>query len=105
MAYLDWSLFDSFYLFNPFYENLEPTSRIDQLVHLGEAHFDQYVKTVEDKLSHLKPGSRVVTYHGFGGSFPSSFHRVLKEYHHDDYLELWINSLNHSKILLTAPRH
>ena len=94
MADLDWSHYDSFYLFNPFYEHIKPMSRIDQHVLLGEAHFMQYVKIVEGKLARLRLGARVVTYHGFGGFFPPNFRRVIKEPQGNDFLELWVSGLD-----------
>jgi SAM-dependent methyltransferase len=90
MADLDWTPFDAFYLYNPFYENVEPSAQIDEQVAMGEEYFDRYVKIVEEKLMRLRSGSRVATYHGFGGQFPAGFRQAVKEPFGGDYLELWI---------------
>ena len=93
MADLDWTRFDAFYLYNPFYENIEPTAQIDQSVLLGEKYFAWYVKCVQENLARLKEGSRVVTFHGFGGTFPSGFRRMVKEPHGDDFLALIVRGV------------
>jgi SAM-dependent methyltransferase len=98
MVHLDWSCFDSFYLYNPFYEHQIDTIRIDESIAFGEDVFDDYVRTVETKLSDLKVGTRVVTYHGFGGSFPPGYRLILKEQAATGFLELW------EKTLATRPR-
>jgi len=90
MAALDWSSFDSFYLFNPFYENRFPTFRIDQFVCLSEARYQQLIEVVEAKLRNLRPGTRVVTYHGFGGKFPESYALEASEFFGSGSLDLWV---------------
>ncbi len=90
MSDLDWDFFDSFYLFNPFYENRAPTIRIDQEVVLSEERFASYVSLVQGKLKLLRPGTRVVTYHGFGGDFPVGYRCLLRERAGSDTLNLWV---------------
>lgn len=90
MAALDWSSFDSFYLFNPFYENRVPTLRIDQLVCLSEGRYRQLIQVVESKLEYLRLGTRVVTYHGFGGRFPESYSLEASEFLYSGNLDLWV---------------
>lgn len=87
---LDWSQFDAFYLYNPFYEHVEPTALIDKNITIGEEHFTYYVKVVENKLRGLPVGTRVAIFHGFGGTLPSNYQRTAKEPFHGDYLELWV---------------
>lgn len=86
-----WNEFDEFYLFNPFYENtLMPSDRIDLTIPTSQVLYELYLDTVLEKLKGLKKGSRVVTYHGFGGTFPTEFDLSIKAPCGTSYLELWI---------------
>jgi hypothetical protein len=89
MVHLDWSCFDAFYLYNPFYEHQIDRIRIDDTLAFGEQIFDEYVRTVTRKLAELKVGTRVVTYHGFGGKFPPGYRKLLAEPAATGFLELW----------------
>jgi hypothetical protein len=86
---LDWSGYDSVYLFNPFQENKTPEQRLDNTVPLSRDIFRDYVTAAYGKLETLKKGARVVTYHGFGGAFPETFERHLSEWCYRGPLELW----------------
>lgn len=90
---LDWSMFDAFYLFNPFGELLwgleDALARREQYVAL--------VELVEDQLSRCAAGTRVVTYHGFGGDMPRGFDLVHREPAREDELCLWIRRRSRRK--------
>ena len=90
MADLDWSFFDSFYLFNPFYENQVKSIRIDDMVLLNEDKFFRYIDIVRTKLRAARPGTLVATYHGFGGDMPFGYHLLKKEPIGTSVLELWV---------------
>ncbi|WP_408095559.1 methyltransferase domain-containing protein [Peredibacter sp. HCB2-198] len=91
MTSLDWSEYDAFYLFNPFYENkMLPFSRIDISVPVSQYRYDFYLETVHAKLSELKVGTRVVTYHGFGGNLPDTYELSSSEPTGSSELELWV---------------
>jgi predicted RNA methylase len=90
MVDLDWSQFDAFYLFNPFYENKMKTIRIDNSVSFGLDRFSRYVEVVRAKLNAMRVGTQVVTYHGFGGDIPTGFHLALKEEIGSSELEMWV---------------
>jgi SAM-dependent methyltransferase len=89
MVDLDWSRFEAFYFFNPFYENKLKDIRIDETVSMGLGKFERYVDTVRAKLDALRRGTRVVTYHGFGGDMPKSFELQSREQIGSSCLELW----------------
>ena len=92
---LDWGLFDGIYLFNPFYENLVDVIRFEPLVELSLDRFNEYVRITRTKLRDLKPGTRVVTYHGFGGELPCGY-RLDQEYRFSrGTLQLWIKEAAH----------
>ncbi|MGK5085273.1 methyltransferase domain-containing protein [Bdellovibrionota bacterium FG-1] len=90
MADLDWSFFDSFYLFNPFYENKMKSIRIDETVSHNQDKFNRYIEIVQTKLRVARPGTQVATYHGFGGDMPVGYHRMKREPIGTSYLELWV---------------
>jgi len=88
MEELDWSRFNAFYLYNPFHEFLLGSS---QSFGRRQEQFRSYVQIVREKLISVPLGSRVVTYHGFGGAFPSGYVRVHREGVGSGDLELWIH--------------
>lgn len=90
MADLDWSLFDAFYLFNPFYENKVKSIRIDDTVSHNLSKFNRYIEIVRAKLSAARPGTKVATYHGFGGDMPIGYHLIQREPAGTSTLELWM---------------
>lgn len=92
MANLDWGFFDGFYLYNPFYEHQVDQVRIDQSLIYSQDTFQEYVQVVEEKLAKLKEGTRVATYHGFGGTFPPGYHRLYCEAAGAGFLEVWEKS-------------
>lgn len=90
MMDLDWRQFQAFYLFNPFLENVTGLARIDNQVPLSLEHFNSYVEVVEAKLSELPSGTKVMTYHGYGGAFPEGYIKVQRKAIGTNYLELWV---------------
>lgn len=87
LAQVDWPAFDAFYLFNPFAETLFACD--------GDAleRRERYVADiafVQDQLASARPGTRVVTYHGFGGDFPPGYELVHREPAHEDELCVWV---------------
>jgi len=92
MVDLDWDFFDSFYFFNPFYENKLKSIRIDDTVSFGLDKHSRYVEAVRTKLRSARVGTRVATYHGFGGDIPMGFRKVKKEQIGSDFLELWVKT-------------
>lgn len=68
---IDWSQFQSFYLYNPFVENIYADDiQIDQSIDFSERSYTDLVHWVQQRLHSLPPGTRVATYHGFGGDMP-----------------------------------
>jgi hypothetical protein len=87
---LDWTRFDGFYFFNPFYDHIiDCKPRIDGPIAVSPHAYASYVVTTCVKLFGAKPGARVVSYHGFGGPMPIGFRRLLREPAGSEHLELW----------------
>ena len=84
---LDWTTFDAIYLYNPFAE----------ILYAGDddalARRERYVADidfVQNQLAQAAPGTRVVTYHGFGGEMPSGFENIHREAAREDELCVWL---------------
>jgi SAM-dependent methyltransferase len=86
---LDWNAFDAFYLFNPFGENLPDCPFIDDVITRTSDQFHRYVAAVEQRLETLRGGTRIVTYHGFGGRMPFGWTPVTSMRMHAGSLALW----------------
>jgi predicted RNA methylase len=84
VADLEFGGYEGFYLFNPFVAwgqeglGLSPARRIAS------------IEIVRARLAASPRGTRVVTYHGFGGDMPATYRRVYIEECGTDVLELWI---------------
>lgn len=88
MTSVDWSDYGSIYLFNPFEASLLPYQPFDP-----QTGFEQYTESVretEDRLADLPTGTRVVTYHGFGGQVPDCYELTAREPMDSDELVLYV---------------
>lgn len=91
MLDVEWSGFDGFYLFNPFAENIATEcAPIDESVDRTPELFRAYVRGVSERLDRARSGTRVVTYHGFGGEMPPGYRLELEELSGTERLELWV---------------
>ena len=90
---VDVSSFGALYFYNPFEENMwDRRTCIDDTVELSRERFLADVKSAEQLLARARGGTRVVTYHGFGGCMPPGYDLALRERCHTGFLELWIRS-------------
>jgi SAM-dependent methyltransferase len=84
---LAWDGFDAIYFYNPF-------STVMLAPHASPfvryATIQSTLRRVEHRLAGTRPGTRLVTFHGFGGQLPAGFTRVSREPAGDDALELWV---------------
>lgn len=87
MTALDWDRFDSLYFYNPFESQLFGYGAADPA---GWSVFADQVAHAEERLSGLSAGSRVVTFHGFGGEMPSCFALAFTEAIGEGQLALWV---------------
>lgn len=87
-AALDFNEFDSFYFFNSFYENLPGKDKIDMLLPFSQKIYQEYSFCLFEKLSRLRPGSRLVTYHSIEGQVPPCFR--LQEHQSTSLLKCWV---------------
>lgn len=82
---LDWSQFDGLYFYNPFPPR--PEAHPNAFVRYG-AFLDGVVRA-EERLAMLRAGTRIVTYHGFGGDMPDGFELRARVASGNDELQLW----------------
>lgn len=80
---LDWSEYDALYFYNPF----EPP-----LLRDAGAPPSAQIARVQRRLVALRPGTRVVTLHGFGGAMPACFELHYHEHVRSTGLDLalWV---------------
>lgn len=90
MASLDWSAFNAFYFFNPFYENINSGIRMGHEIEFSVQRYERCIRITQKKLAMTPLGTRVVTYHGMGGEMPEGFVLVKREFRGTGPLELWI---------------
>ena len=90
MEELDWSRFNIFYFFNPFYERIAHRQGMDDRTPPHAGLFYEHVRVVKEKLGEARSGTRVLTYHGMGGRMPSEWLLVRTEVIHTDELQLWV---------------
>jgi hypothetical protein len=88
---IDWSAYDAFYLFNPFAEHvMDSPFVIDRSVALDPSKYEPYIIGVQDKLAAMPRGTRVATFHGFGGEMPPEYLLVTVQALGTDHVEVWI---------------
>ena len=83
----DWHGYDSVYLYNPF-ESQRFGGGFARAA--GGAGFAEQVAATEARLAELVPGTRVVTFHGFGGEMPPDYSLTELEEVDSGELALWI---------------
>ncbi len=80
--------YESFYLYNPFEENMLRNRRIDTAVPLSPLLFKKYNQHVATQLGQKPIGTRVVTYAGYADEIPSCYDCESALFR--DELKLWI---------------
>lgn len=75
---VDWRDYDALYLYNPFQYTLQYPFGSPGLPD-GAADGEVQVARVRERLAALRPGTRIVTLHGFGGVMPPSYALLYHE--------------------------
>ncbi len=90
IEHVDPHVYDAFYFFNPFGENLVGhDERLDDEVTLNRQRFARDVRLVERWLDEAAVGTSLVTYNGFGGRIPTSYELVLAQPAGRHRVRLW----------------
>jgi len=88
---MPWDVYDGFYFFNPFSENImRPSDQFDHKVPLSTLRFGTELLLVESLLEQARVGTVLVTYFGLGGPIPASYELVADECAGADRLRTWI---------------
>ncbi|MFC0513131.1 methyltransferase domain-containing protein [Mucilaginibacter angelicae] len=85
---LNFDDYDHFYFYNPFYENIEPDSRIDYAVKASFELYDRYSWFVYEMLDKKPPETRLVTFHATDSQVPPCYKLVSNSY--SRFLKMWI---------------
>lgn len=85
---LDYDLYDHFYFYNPFYENIEPGSRIDYAVRASFELYHRYTLFIYEMLNRKPAGTRLVTFHAPDKQIPDSY--KLADNSYSRVLKMWI---------------
>ncbi|WP_270089082.1 methyltransferase domain-containing protein [Sphingobacterium sp. SYP-B4668] len=87
---IDFSDYDAFYFYNSFYENIDTSCPIDELIPAHKDLFYSYTDYVKSQLEQTPVGTRVVTYWSGEDEIPGSFHLDATAYH--GLLNFWRKS-------------
>jgi hypothetical protein len=85
---LNFDAFDHFYAYNPFYENLSGTGKIDDSMEYSAELYHYYNRYLYKQLQVKPAGTRVATYHSLEEEMPPSYHIVGSGM--DNLLKFWI---------------
>ena len=84
---VEFKAFDTFYFFNPFYENVSILGRIDNKVELDRKLYDDYSQYVKEQLADMPTGTKLVTYYSFLKEIPDSYQVQFASF--GDKLKFW----------------
>ena len=87
---LNWNDYECIYLFNPFYEHIEPDRVICDDIPIETKQYYSSISITQEKISQLKKGTLVMTYHGFGGIIPNCYTMLSGDACGSDYLRVWL---------------
>jgi SAM-dependent methyltransferase len=84
----DFRDYDHFYFFNPFYENILGTPKIDRSIDYSFELFNYYNRYLHEQLKQKPSGTRLASFHSLDEEMPRGYHIVGSEM--DDLLKFWI---------------
>lgn len=68
-----------YYCFNPLYETMKGIHSIDTQKEKSANQFLKDLQTLKQNLLLLKPKTKLITFHGFGGNYLPGFRVIIKE--------------------------
>lgn len=87
---IDFSDYDAFYYFNPFFEQIANYDRIDSKTEYSVEKYSEYEQHVYAQLLKMPTGTKVVTYHSFDFTLPKSYE--LQNMMFEGSLLLWVKN-------------
>jgi len=85
---IDFNLYDHFYFFNSFYENINDKNKIDENIEYSDDLFHYYSRFLYRQLDKKPSGTRIATYHSSETEVPKGYHIVGEDI--DTTLKFWI---------------
>jgi hypothetical protein len=85
---LDLKLYNNFYFYNSFFENLEGSDRIDSTLLYSESLYSYYSQYLKKELEKMPSGTRMVTCCSWDDEIPPGYHLVESEV--NNFLKFWI---------------
>jgi SAM-dependent methyltransferase len=85
---LDLTVYDHFYFFNSFYENLASTDKIDNSIDYSGELYNYYARYLFKALEQMPAGTRLATFHSLEDEIPPGYEVVRSEM--DNLLKFWI---------------
>jgi len=86
---INFKKFDHFYLFNPFWENIEHNHKIDNTIETSFSLYAYYTQYLFNELLARPSGTRLVTYHSSAEEVPPNY--KLIEGSDEPLLRMWIS--------------
>ncbi len=84
----DLGMYDHFYFFNAFYENLEDSFKIDDSIQYSRDLYRKYCSYLYKQLEKKPTGTRLATFHSMEDEIPVGYHEVGSS--PDNLLKFWI---------------
>jgi SAM-dependent methyltransferase len=81
-------LYDHFYLYNPFFENLDETDKIDNTIMYSKSLYDYYSQYLNKQLETMPSGTRVVSFCSWHDEIPPCYQLVESQI--DELLKFWV---------------
>jgi predicted RNA methylase len=85
---VDFGVYDHFYFFNAFHENIAEDYRIDEQVVYSEDLYHRYHRYVYRQLEKKPAGTRLVSFHSAEPEIPATYHVVGTD--ENELLKYWI---------------
>ncbi len=82
--------YDGFYFFNPFAAGTVSTQGIGRTTRSTPEHAERDIVRIEKYLVRARPGTCMVTFHGFGDAVPPGWLHLADETRGTAFLKLWI---------------
>jgi cyclopropane fatty-acyl-phospholipid synthase-like methyltransferase len=84
---VDFSVYDHFYFYNAFFENINNEYRIDEKITYSKELYAAYNRYVYKQLEKKPGGTRLATFHSMEDEIPASYYEVAST--EDNLLKFW----------------
>jgi hypothetical protein len=80
--------YDHFYLYNPFFENIGGTEKIDDTILYSESLYNYYNQYLYKQFEEMPAGTRVATYCSWDEEIPPGYHLIETDF--QNLLRFWL---------------